>query len=129
MTARAFVIAWESGDRRAMYRLVAPRSRPAHGYPAFAAAYVSAQTTAGLRSVHRAAPMRVSGGAAQVPMEARTQLFGALTGTLRIPLVEVARRVPRTVDAGDGVARPRGGRAPGAGVPCAAAARRILFRS
>ena len=89
MTARAFVTAWESGDRRAMYRLVAPRSRPAHGYPAFAAAYTSAQTTAGLRSVHRAAPVRLSGGVAQVPMEARTQLFGALTGTLRIPLVDV----------------------------------------
>ncbi|MGZ4430475.1 MAG: penicillin-binding transpeptidase domain-containing protein [Gaiellales bacterium] len=86
VTARAFIGAWQSGDVRAMYRLLDRDSRRAERFPAFLAAYRREAAAATLLDVRAAGPVSVVTGGARVVLVARTRLFGPLRVEWLLPL-------------------------------------------
>ena len=82
-----FAAAWARGDFAAMYsELSAPeRERVRRG--AFAAAYQSALDTATATRVTTGKPMS-DGDAYRVPVRVDTRIWGAVRGTVRVPVAE-----------------------------------------
>jgi len=90
---RTFMQAWVQGDYRDMYREVAPVVRAATPYKRFVAGYRHSASTATISSV------RVSGqvvhgtdGTIDVPVVARTRVFGAVRGTLHVRVIRIEDR-------------------------------------
>jgi hypothetical protein len=84
--AQRFARAWNRGDLRAMWRELSAQQQRAHPFKAFAAAYRSADSTAGVTSVRvgRAGPLRDDH--VDVAVAARTKTFGVLRGRVAIPV-------------------------------------------
>jgi Penicillin binding protein transpeptidase domain/NTF2-like N-terminal transpeptidase domain len=80
---RAFVAAWEKGDRAAMYRLIDAESRTTLSQRAFARDYDRAYRAATAKSVDIGALSPVKDGVATAPVTVRTRYFGTLRGTIR----------------------------------------------
>src|SRR4051794_17447696 len=87
--ARAFTTAWLAGDYRAMYRQLSPAARAQTSYRRFVRTYRREAATGTLKTLTVQPGTRVSGHTVTVPVQMRTTLFGALTGRLVLPLVEV----------------------------------------
>jgi cell division protein FtsI/penicillin-binding protein 2 len=79
---------WAAGDYPAMYRLLAPGSRRAVGYVAFASDYRTAEEIAGVTAI-TVGPASVSGSVTQLPMRIRTAIFGTLRLTEKLPVEHV----------------------------------------
>jgi penicillin-binding protein A len=85
-TARDFTEAWERGDYRAMHALLDDASRRAHPFPAFRRAYRQAAATATATAVTADSPNGQRDGAAVVPIEVRTRVFGRVRAELLLPV-------------------------------------------
>src|SRR5690242_16709457 len=94
---RAFVAAWEKGDRAAMYRLLDAKSRTDLSQLAFTRAFDRADRAATVKSVEIGALSPVKDGVASAPMTVRTRYFGALRGTIRVRAHEEDKDVARVV--------------------------------
>jgi peptidoglycan glycosyltransferase len=84
--AGRFVAAWGKQDYAAMWRATSATSQAAHGQRGFSEAYRAAARAAGVRTVVVGRPGEVADGALPVPVVVRTERFGALRGTVRLPL-------------------------------------------
>ena len=85
-TASSFTEAWQSGDYRAMHRLLTPESRALYPLPEFRRAYERAAATATASSIDVDDPAGVDGDSVTVPVVVGTRVFGALRGKVEIPV-------------------------------------------
>jgi peptidoglycan glycosyltransferase len=85
-TAGDFAEAWERGDYRAMHAMLDDASRRAHPLPEFRRAYRQAAATATATAVTADSPEGERGGAAVVPVEVRTRVFGPVRAELVLPV-------------------------------------------
>jgi peptidoglycan glycosyltransferase len=85
-TAGDFAEAWERGDYRAMHALLDDASRRAHPLAEFRRAYRQAAATATATAVRADSPEGERGGAAVVPIEVRTRVFGDVREELVLPV-------------------------------------------
>jgi len=85
---RAFVAAWQKGDRGAMWRLIDARSRKAHPQLGFTASYRSAYRAATVESVRVGLLPKVRKGVVRAPVTVKTRFFGTLRGTIAIGVHE-----------------------------------------
>lgn len=84
--ALRYVRAWNALDYTAMWRATSATSRAKHGARGFAEAYVSAARAAGVRGVVAGPAGKVRDGVLRVPVTVRTDRFGRLRGTVRLPV-------------------------------------------
>jgi peptidoglycan glycosyltransferase len=89
---RDFVRAWGKGDLAAMWRLTAPASRRVHDAAAFRGLYRAADRQATVKRVVPGRPGPVRDGRSRVPVVVRTRLFGALRGSIAVPVSDVGDR-------------------------------------
>jgi penicillin-binding protein A len=85
--ARAFALAWERGDYRAMYALLSDDAQRRTSLRAFTAAYRAAARTLTLERVEASRP-RARGDVARLPVTFTTRVFGVLHGDLVLPTAE-----------------------------------------
>src|ERR671914_405863 len=85
-TAGDFAEAWERGDYRAMHAMLDDASRRAHPLPEFRRAYRQAAATATATAVTADSPEGERGGAAVVPVEVSTRVFGPVRAELVLPV-------------------------------------------
>jgi peptidoglycan glycosyltransferase len=84
--ALRYVRAWNRLDYGAMWRATSATSRTAHGARGFAKAYASAARAAGVQRVVAGPATDVHNGVVRVPVTVRTERFGTLRGTVRLPV-------------------------------------------
>ena len=89
---QAFVDAWATGDVAAMWRTTTPATRRAHDRATFARMVRAARRQATVTRIARATAPAVRGGRSRVPVVVHTRLFGALRGTLSVPVEDVGDR-------------------------------------
>ena len=83
--ARAFGAAWGRGDYTGMHGQLDPATRRRVDLREFTRLYRSAANTATLRGIQRVGPVRRrDDGTVEIPVRARTKLFGTLGGALRM---------------------------------------------
>ena len=85
--ATRFVAAWTRGDTAGMWRELSARSRRENPRGAFAGDYRVADRAATVRSASAGRAASPRSGVVRVPVRVRTRLFGALRGTLALPVV------------------------------------------
>ncbi|MEA2268349.1 MAG: penicillin-binding protein, partial [Solirubrobacteraceae bacterium] len=85
-SAERFATAWTRGDFAAMYSELSPAEHERVRRGAFAAAYQDALDTATARRVVTGSPAEDGDGAYRVPVRLDTRVFGAIHGTVRIPV-------------------------------------------
>jgi peptidoglycan glycosyltransferase len=85
---RAFVAAWQKGDRAAMWRLLDARSRKAHPELGFDASYRSAYRAATVETVKVGALSPIRKGVAGARVTVKTKYFGTLSGRVSIAVHE-----------------------------------------
>jgi hypothetical protein len=95
--AERFAAAWARGDREGMWRLVDARTQRAYPRRRFDATYRAAERAASVTAVRVGRAAEPRDGRVAVPVVVRTRIFGALRGTVALPMVET----------GDGEARVR----------------------
>src|SRR4051794_5959646 len=86
-TVERFASAWARGDFAAMYSELSPPERERVRRGAFAAAYQRALDTATGTRVATGRPVR-DGEAYRVPVRVDTRIWGAVRGTVRVPVTE-----------------------------------------
>ena len=84
--AERFATAWAERDHAAMWRELTPRARAANPQRRFAAAYANAEREAGVRAVEIGRIGDERDGRVVVPVSIRTDVFGALRGTIALPV-------------------------------------------
>ena len=84
--AQRFAVAWGRGDWALMWRALTPHARATYPEARFAAAYRGAYQQAGVRSLRIAPIGGEHGGRIAVAVTVRTEEFGALRGTIALPL-------------------------------------------
>ena len=84
--AERFATAWAERDHAAMWRELTPRARAANPERRFAAAYANAEREAGVRAVAIGRVGDERDGRVAVPVSIRTDVFGALRGTIALPV-------------------------------------------
>jgi len=84
--AQRFADAWENDDHAAMWRTLSARSRAATPEPRFTQAYRNAERAAGVREVEVGRLGAERDGRFAVPVTVRTEAFGALEGTIAVPV-------------------------------------------
>jgi len=84
--AQRFVAAWADRDTGAMWRTLSPAARRAHPRAAFAGAYKSAETAAGVTAVHVGTPVKERAGTIAVRVAVTTKVFGTLRGVVALPV-------------------------------------------
>jgi len=84
--AERFAAAWAERDHAAMWRALTPRARVANPERRFAAAYANAEREAGVRAVEIGRIGDERDGRVVVPVSIRTDVFGALRGTIAVPV-------------------------------------------
>ena len=82
--AHAFIAAWAKDDLGRMYDVTSPRTRPS--FASFKRMYLAAQRAVGTHRVRLGRPGRLRDGHVTVPVTVRTDDFGALRGTIAIPV-------------------------------------------
>src|SRR4051812_29176592 len=85
-TVERFATAWARGDYAAMYSELSPKERERIRRGAFAAAYQRALDTATAMRLTTGKPAR-DGDAYRVPVRADTRIWGAVRGTVRVPVM------------------------------------------
>ncbi len=88
--ATAFARAWTRGDLAAMWRQTGGTGRPS--LAAFKRSYGRAYQAAGVERTTVGKPGKLRGGAVTVPVSMRTDIFGTLRGTVRLPTVDADGR-------------------------------------
>ena len=83
-----FATAWSRGDYAAMWRLLTPERRRDWPLAEFTASYRIADEQATVKGVRAGPVAKIAGGRALLPVNVRTRLFGALRGTVAIPVAE-----------------------------------------
>jgi peptidoglycan glycosyltransferase len=86
--ARRWAAAWERGDYAAMHALLSDRARHRASLERFVRTYEQAAETVTLSKVRAGKPHRADGESYDLPVRLRTKIFGRLSGTLRLPLIE-----------------------------------------
>jgi hypothetical protein len=86
--AERFASAWSRGDFREMHAQLAPSTRKRVPYGRFARLYRQAAETATVQRIERTGRVREREDAFEVPVRARTKVFGTLKGTLSLTVVE-----------------------------------------
>src|SRR3954468_751707 len=86
-TVERFASAWARGDFAAMYSELSPTERARVRRGAFAAAYQRALDTATAMRVTTGRPVH-DGDAYRVPVRVDTRIWGAVRGTVRVPLTK-----------------------------------------
>jgi cell division protein FtsI/penicillin-binding protein 2 len=86
--ARRWAAAWERGDYAAMHALLSDRARHRASLERFVRTYEQAAETVTLSNVRAGKPHRADGESYDLPVRLRTKIFGRLSGTLRLPLIE-----------------------------------------
>jgi penicillin-binding protein A len=84
--AERFVTAWARGSRAEMWQALTPRARAAYPEARFVAAYRSAEGAAGVRAVRTGPLGGDHGGRIAVEVRVRTSDFGALQGSIALPV-------------------------------------------
>jgi peptidoglycan glycosyltransferase len=84
--ARTFASAWEAQDYRTMYGLLSDDARRRYDPAAFRDAYLRAGATATARRVHVGEAAGERDGAIELPVRLATRVFGALSGTVALPV-------------------------------------------
>jgi hypothetical protein len=84
--ATAFVSAWGKGDRGGMYAALSPKSRASMTQEEFDATYGTAYRTAGVTKIAVGTPAPEREGTITVPVVATTDDFGALRGSVALPV-------------------------------------------
>ena len=85
--AERFAAAWARGDYPAMHAELAPSAGRRFPLERFTKLYRSAARTATVERVERAGVMRRKEDTFALPVRAVTRVFGALEGTIRLPVV------------------------------------------
>jgi cell division protein FtsI/penicillin-binding protein 2 len=86
--ARRWAAAWERGDYAAMHALLSDRARHRASLERFVRTYEQAAETVTLSRVRAGKPHRADGESYDLPVRLQTKIFGRLSGTLRLPLIE-----------------------------------------
>src|SRR3954454_15849577 len=86
-TVERFAAAWARGDFAAMYSELSPRERERVRRGAFATAYQRALDTATAQRVTAGKPAR-DGDAYRIPVRVDTRVWGAVRGTVRVPVTD-----------------------------------------
>jgi peptidoglycan glycosyltransferase len=86
--ARRWAAAWERGDYAAMHALLSDRARHRASFERFVRTYEQAAETVTLSRVRAGKPHRADGESYDLPVRLQTKIFGRLSGTLRLPLIE-----------------------------------------
>jgi hypothetical protein len=94
---RAFVAAWEKGDRAGMYRLIDAKSRTDLSQLAFTRQLDRANRAATVKSVDIGPLSPIKNGVASAPMTVRTRYFGTLRGTIHVRAHEEGKDAARVV--------------------------------
>ena len=84
--AQRFADAWGARDHAAMWRALEPATRARRPLKAFAASYARAERLAGVRAVRPGRPRAERDGTVRLPVVVRTARFGALRGTVALPV-------------------------------------------
>src|SRR3954454_11629429 len=86
-TVERFASAWSRGDFAAMYSELSPKERERVRRGAFATAYQRALDTATAQRLVTGKPAR-DGDAYRIPVRVQTRVWGALRGTVRVPVTD-----------------------------------------
>jgi peptidoglycan glycosyltransferase len=86
--AQDFVAAWARSDYAAMYALLTPEDQQKVPLERFAAAYREAAKTETLSGVTAGRAGEPADGVVAVPVMLRTRIFGTLSGSLALPVVD-----------------------------------------
>jgi cell division protein FtsI/penicillin-binding protein 2 len=86
--AQDFVAAWERSDYAAMHALLTPEDQQKVPLERFANAYREAAKTATLAGVSAGRAGEPAHGVVAVPVVLRTRIFGTLSGSLALPVVD-----------------------------------------
>jgi peptidoglycan glycosyltransferase len=86
-TVERFASAWSRGDFAAMYSELSPKERERVRRGAFATAYQRALDTATAQRVTAGKPAR-DGDAYRIPVRVDTRVWGAVRGTVRVPVTD-----------------------------------------
>src|SRR5215217_70941 len=84
--AQRFVAAWVKRDRAAMWRELTPAAQRATPQRRFANAYANADRAAGVEKIEAGRIGSEQDGHIAVPVTVRTDIFGRLRGTIRLPV-------------------------------------------
>jgi len=86
--ARQWAAAWERGDYAAMHGLLSSTARDRTSLKRFVRAYRDSSETITLSKLRVAEPRKADNGAYDLPVAMKTRIFGRLTGTVRLPMVD-----------------------------------------
>jgi transpeptidase family protein/penicillin-binding protein len=89
-TARAFGLAWERGDYRAMHELLTPDAQAQWPEARLRRAYDRAAATATVTAIRVGDPHGERGSAVRLPAEGRTRVFGSVRGEVLVPVEDDA---------------------------------------
>ena len=84
--AEHFAAAWQGRDPAAMWRALSPRARAITPERRFVTAYRNADRAAGVRAVKAGTLGPERDGRIALPVAVRTDIFGTLRGTIRLPV-------------------------------------------
>ena len=85
--AARFTAAWARGDKAAMHELIDAETRQAYPLRRFGATYRASERAATVERVRVGRAREPRDGRVVVPVEVRTRTFGALRGTIALPMV------------------------------------------
>ena len=85
--AERFTAAWARGDKAAMHELIDAETRQAYPLRRFGATYRASERAATVERVRVGRAREPRDGRVVVPVEVRTRTFGALRGTIALPMV------------------------------------------
>ena len=86
--AERFAAAWARGDKAAMHALVDAETRQAYPLRRFSATYRATERAATVDRVRVGRAREPRGGRVVVPVEVRTRTFGALRGSVALPMIQ-----------------------------------------
>jgi penicillin-binding protein A len=86
--AQSFAAAWSKRDRDAMWALLSARSQRQYPHARFDASVRSADRTATVTAVKAGPVGEPKDGKVQVPVTVKTRIFGTLSGTVTLPVVD-----------------------------------------
>ena len=86
--ARQWAAAWERGDYAEMHGLLSDSARKRTSLKRFVRTYRRASETITLSKLRVAEPQGAENGTYDLPVAMRTRIFGRLTGTVRLPIVD-----------------------------------------
>jgi beta-lactamase class D len=88
--ARQWAAAWARGDYPAMHALLSDRARHRASLERFVRTYRQAAETVTLSTVRIGKPHRTTDESYDLPIRLRTKIFGRLSGSVRLPLMDDA---------------------------------------